>query len=354
MAAHSALGALLRGRGVGALLVSHLPKIRRLCGFTGSRALLLARPRTRYLLTDGRYAEQAQAEVRGARVVIGDGSFCNMVRKKRLLRGIRRVLFESDYVTVEERDAWQEAFPSLSWIGGAQLLQDFLAQKTQGEIARMRQAQAISEAVFAQVLQIIRPGMTEREVAAEVVCAHLRGGAERMSFDPIIASGPRSALPHARPSDRCLRKGDVVLMDFGCFYQGYASDMTRMVALGDPGPEVRRVHAVVLDAHRRAVDCAKAGVIARALDAAARSVIDAAGYGPNFTHGLGHGIGLEVHAWPSVSAHAADRLLSGTTITIEPGVYLPGAFGIRIEDTVVLQEKGCARLGTLDRALTIL
>ncbi len=352
MAANSIPAELLDHHRASAVLLSDLSKIRKICGFTGSRALLVIRAESQHLLTDPRYAAQADGEVHNAEVIIGEGSFCSVLHKAQLLRG-GSVLFESDHLTVAESAEWQEAFPAVTWLPGKQLLSGFMACKTNAEVGLMRKAQAITEAVFEQILDIIRPGQTEREIAAEIVYAHLCRGAERMAFDPIVASGPRSALPHARPTDRPLQEHETVLLDFGCVYQGYASDMTRIVALGTPADEVYQVHEVVYEAQSRALAAATAHMSASALDAVARRVITKAGFGSGFTHSLGHGIGLEVHEWPRVSKQAKSSLPPGATITIEPGVYLAGKFGIRIEDTVVLRERGCERLGSLARQLFI-
>ena len=345
---------LLQRHGVDAAMISHLPKVRRLCGFSGSRALLLVRPDKQYLVTDPRYAIQAAAEVFGADVVVDEGAFCRVFRRRGLLQGADRVLFESGHWTAAELSDWQQTFPEKRWVPGRYLLQHFVARKSDDALGRMRRAQAITEAAFDHILQTIAPGMTERELAAEVVYTHLRAGADRMSFDPIVASGPNSALPHAQPTDRRIRQGDVVLLDMGCMYRGYASDMTRVVALGEPANNmVRRVYEVVLRAQEAAMAVAKGGMQACTLDAAARRVIESAGYGSSFHHSLGHGIGLEVHEWPRVSQRSEDRLLASSTITIEPGIYLQGEFGIRIEDVVLLRDGGCERLGGLSRELHI-
>ena len=307
----------------------------------------------RYLVTDPRYTEQACQEVQDAAVVIGSGDFCSVVQENQLLRGVRRVLFEADHCTVAEQNMWERQFPRLDWIQGTGLLRSAIASKGADALASMRRAQSATESAFRHLLTTIQPGMTEQEAAAIITYAHLRAGAECMAFDPIIASGPNAALPHARPTDRVLQHGDIVLVDAGCIFDGYASDMTRMVALGEISEGVRHVFDVVCRAQNAAISAAKAGMSGGALDAVARDHIVAAGYGDNFTHSLGHGIGYDVHEWPRIKKGSEDVLLQNATITVEPGVYLAGKFGVRVEDVVVLSSSGCKRLGTLSQELFV-
>jgi Xaa-Pro aminopeptidase len=191
-------------------------------------------------------------------------------------------------------------------------------------------------------------------VAAEIVYQHLQRGAARMSFDPIVASGEHGALPHQRPTDHALRPGDMVVLDFGCVLEGYASDMTRTIALGEPGETARTVYNVVLEAQERAIGAVHAGLSTQALDGVARDTITAAGYGAYFSHGLGHGIGLQTHEWPRISYHVDDQLPEGAVITIEPGIYLPDQFGVRIEDIVVVRADGCENLTASPKSLIVL
>jgi Xaa-Pro aminopeptidase len=194
--------------------------------------------------------------------------------------------------------------------------------------------------VFDEILALLRPGVTEQEHAAEIVYRHLNYGAERMAFDPIVASGPQGAKPHARPTGRAVERGDLVVMDLGCVVDGYASDMTRTVGVGALDSKEREVCATVLKAQKAAIEAARSGMSSKALDGVAREIIEEAGLGDAFSHGLGHGLGLEVHEWPRLSYHVDDELPDRCVVTIEPGVYLGGEFGIRIEDIVVLSPDG--------------
>jgi Xaa-Pro aminopeptidase len=335
-------------------IVTFLPNIRWQCGFTGSNGLLVLHPAGNHFVTDGRYETQAGQEVVGATVHVARNGLWEYVAAAGLLDGDETVQVQAEYLTLADLNKLRQLFPTLQVAPVERMLDVAVACKTPDEVARIQAAQRLSEAVLAEVLAGLRPGLTERAVAAEIVYGHLRRGAERMSFDPIVASGPNSALPHARPTDRVLCPGDVVLLDFGCFLDGYASDMTRMAVLGEPTPEVLEVYQVVQMAQEQAIGAARAGMTTKALDAVAREVITAAGYGEAFPHSLGHGVGLQIHEWPSVSWRTEDILPENAVITIEPGVYLPGRFGIRIEDLVLLKPDGCVRLTAVSNELQVL
>jgi len=335
-----------------ALLISSLPNIRWSCGFTGSNGLLLVGPESAHFVTDGRYTEQARAEVVGANVHIAEEGLSTFIAEESLLAPYSRIAFQADVVSVAKRDDLAETHDSVTWVPVTDALTKDIASKDSTEIDRIRAAQRITESVFEQILTAIEPGMTEREVAAEIVYRHLRRGADAMSFDPIVASGPNAARPHARPTDRTLRKGEMIVLDMGCFREGYASDMTRTVALGDPGKEARRGYEAVRKAQDAALTAARSGMTGQELDAVARDVLVEAGLDEYFSHGLGHGIGLQVHEWPRVSRTSDATLPEGACVTIEPGVYVPGeAYGVRIEDIIILRKDGSS---TLTRALKTL
>lgn len=345
---------LLGTNAVDAALLTHPPDVRWACGFTGSNGMLVVQPSGAHLVTDGRYAEQAADEVRGASVDAPGYDLIGYVAERGWLGEGARVLIQGDRVTVAERDGWAERLPGCTLVPRTRWMAPARAAKTAAEVEQIRTAQAVTDAVFGEIVGLLRPGVTEREVAAEIVYRHLLRGADKMAFDPIVASGPQGALPHARPTDRVLQSGELVVLDFGCVLGGYASDMTRTVALGEPGDEARAAYAVVLRAQRQALAAARSGITTNALDAAARGVIEDAGLGSFFSHGLGHGIGLETHEWPHVSRHTDAVMPEGTTVTIEPGVYLPGRFGIRIEDIVVLRQDGCENLTAAPKDLLVL
>jgi len=328
-----------------ALLLTSLPDIRWACGFTGSNGLLVVGPEASHFITDGRYTEQARAEVEGADVHVAENGLSDLVAEKTLLDGFSRVAFQADSVSVAKRDNLAETHESVQWVPATRVLTESVASKDDQEVSQIRAAQSITEEVFGEILDFIAPGMTEREVAAEIVYRHLKRGGDSMAFDPIVASGPNAARPHARPTDRTLQEREVVIVDMGDFRDGYASDMTRTLALGDPGSAARRGYDGVLRAQKAALDAAQAGMTGQELDAMARSVLEEANLDDYFTHGLGHGLGLQVHEWPRVSRTAEEELPAGACVTIEPGVYVPEeSYGVRIEDIVVLRDKGCSNL----------
>jgi len=350
---HAPVRSRLQELEVDALLITSLPDIRWTCGFTGSNGVLLVGPDEAHFITDGRYSEQARHEVAEASVHVTTNGLSAYVDEHNFFRPFERVAFQADDRTVAQRAAMEEQHPDVSWVPVEKALTRFVAQKEDEEVDAIRAAQRITEAVFDKIVDLIEPGVTEKELAAEITYRHLKQGADRMSFDPIVASGPNSARPHARPTTRTLQSGDVIVLDMGCFLDGYASDMTRTVALGDPAPPAARAYEIVRRAQEEALAVARAGLTGKELDGAARQVIDDEGYGEAFSHGLGHGIGLQVHEWPRVSRQGEEELPEGTCVTIEPGIYLPEeGFGIRIEDIVVLRAGGSEKLTRAGKEFT--
>lgn len=342
---HSRIQSRLPEVNAEALFLTRLPDIRWACGFTGSNALLLVGEEDVHFVTDGRYTDQANQEVTGAQIHITRNGLLQYLEANALLESYDQVAFQAEDLTVSQYDTLRDHHPDVSWVPSVQILSRLMASKEEAEIDRIRRSQAITETVFDEVVAHIAPGMTEREVAAEITYRHLKHGADTMSFPPIVASGPHAAQPHARPTDRELQEGDMVVLDMGGVRDGYASDMTRTVAIGEPRSDARAAYEVVRSAQEQALRAARAGMTGQALDAEARSVIDDAGLGDFFSHSLGHGIGLEVHEWPRVSHRTEEELPEGCCITIEPGVYLPEkGYGIRIEDIVVLRTDGADRL----------
>ena len=234
------------------------------------------------------------------------------------------------------------------------LLDTLRLSKDEEELDAMRRAQKITDDTFQALLPVIRPGMTERQIAARLVFELLDRGGEAVSFNPTVAAGPSGSKPHARPGDRVLERGMFLTLDFGCKVEGYCSDMTRTVAVGPPTDEMRAVYAAVLEAQEAGIRAARAGVTGSGMDGAARAVLEAAGYGAFFTHNLGHCMGLENHEGPNAAPNDHRPLPAGTVISVEPGVYLPGRFGVRIEDILVLREGGCENLTRSSKELIVL
>jgi Xaa-Pro aminopeptidase len=337
-----------------AILVSSLPNIRYLTGFTGSHALLVVRPRSAVFLTDGRYTVQSRAEVQGCRRLIVPTSLLEGVSEEGILAGCRRVGFESQHVTYAIYRELRRRFPGARFLPTSDFVEQIALAKDAREMALIKEAVSLTDRVFQEILGCIRPGVREQEIAAEISYLHRRLGAEKDAFEPIVASGERGALPHARASGRRIRKGDLVTLDFGCTVAGYSSDLTRTVAVGSVSKKKREAYELVLTAQIEAIRAARPGMWARELDRIARERIRKGGYGRFFTHSLGHGLGLHVHERPRVSSLSRDRLVLGSVITIEPGVYLPGAFGLRIEDDVTITREGCHVLTSAPKELLVL
>lgn len=337
-----------------AVFLSFLPDIRWGTGFTGSNALLIVTPATAHFLSDGRYSSQATREVRDADVHIPEGNLLAYAAEQGLLPADAAVLFQADHVTVDKHEQLKDRFPSVDWQPASNLLVEQVAAKEAGEIEHIQAAQAITDGVFDHLCNALETGMTERAIAAEIVYQHLRRGAERMAFDPIVASGPNGSLPHARPTNRKLQRGDLVVIDMGGVVEGYASDMTRTVAMGAIDDDARRHYEAVLDAQKKAITAAQASMTGAELDAVARDALNEAGLGDFFSHSLGHGIGLQTHEWPRLSQRVEHVLPEGAAVTIEPGVYVPERHGIRIEDIVVLQKSGCTNITQAPKQLIVI
>jgi Xaa-Pro aminopeptidase len=329
-----------------ALLLTHGPDVRYLCGFSGSNAVLLVLRRKAVLLTDGRYTAQSRDETAGSgvRVLIGKHLLCQAVAL--LLRaGITSVCYSSHHTPVAALERMQACLPD-DYSKAAR--RRFFIPVAASPVAALREVKdadelhLIEEAallgcrVFDATLPHLAAGVPERAVAAELEYAARRMGADGMSFDTIVASGERSALPHGHASGQRLPRRGFVTLDFGVILRGYCSDMTRTVYLGKPTREEKRAYAAVLAAEEAGVASVRAGVAAAAVDQAARSVLRRAGLAKHFSHSTGHGVGLEIHEGPRLAAKVDDVLAEGMVVTVEPGVYLPGRFGIRIEDMVVV------------------
>ena len=324
------------------LLVTHLPNARYLCGFTGSSGVLAISKRQAVLFTDGRYTEQARLEVIGATVRI--------IRKPALVgagewlarRTLRRVGIEAAYLTVAERNRLAKLTgPSKKLVETQSLIEDLRLIKDSGEIARIRAACRVGVDLYRRALNTIRSGISESQIAGELELEARKAGVEQMAFPTIVASGERSALPHGRASAALIPAKGFVVCDFGVILAGYCSDMTRTLHVGRPQTEARRVYEAVSEAQQAALEAVKPGTTVGEVDQAARKLLHKRRLGRYFTHSTGHGVGLEIHEAPRLAAGRKELLRPGMVVTIEPGVYVPGRHGVRIEDTVVVTETGC-------------
>jgi len=332
-----------------ALLVSHLLNIHYLCGFTGSAGALLLGASGSIFFTDSRYAEQAKAEVSAHKIVITKKAPA-IAAAEWMSRGPRRnhstkartLGIEAQYVSVLSRKNLAAALPKNVRLREAPpLVEQARMVKDADEIAAIRLAVELGAGLFNQALHTIRPGVSEIEVAAEMEYAARRSNAEGMSFETIIASGPRAALPHGRASAAAIPAGGFVVCDFGVILHGYCSDRTRTVYVGAATAEARRIYDAVLTSQQEAIAAVRPGVKVEQVDRAARKTLQKKGLEKYFTHSTGHGVGLEIHEAPRVAKGQQEILQPGMVITIEPGVYLSGQWGVRIEDMVVVTEQGC-------------
>ena len=346
----------VRDAGAEALLVTRLPNVRYLTGFTGSAAMVLVAPDELVLVTDGRYQTQSREQVDAsgvaARIEIAPGG-----EQAALLADVvapyARLGLEAHGVTWAQQRAWSEAFSGVTLVATEDLVEGLRRVKEPAEVARIRAACAIADDALAATLPKLADRPTEREFALSLEIGMRERGASGTSFETICASGPNAALPHARPTDRRVGRGELVVIDFGCIVDGYCSDMTRTVSVGDPGPEATRLWEVVRASQQAGRDAVVAGAACAEVDRASRDVIEAAGLGDAFSHGTGHGVGLEIHEAPRVAKAAGGTLGSGVVVTVEPGVYLPGVGGVRLEDTVVVTDTGADALTSFPKHLSI-
>lgn len=336
-----------------ALLVSSLPSIRYLTGFAGSNALVVVTARDCVLLTDFRYATQAQDEVGTSATVRIEASslWSGLWAQLGGITGVDRVGFESAHLLHRDFQRLLEQGSRWQWRPTTELVEELRVSKDAGEVAHIRRAVAIAESALSATLPALRPGLTETQVAGLLERALREAGSDAFPFPSIVASGERSALPHARAADRMLQRGDFVLLDFGAVYAGYCSDITRTVVLGAASAAQREVYDVVKEANARASGAVRAGMRGMAADAIAREYIDGRGFGEAFGHSLGHGIGLEVHEAPRLAKTADAPLPLGSVVTIEPGIYRAGWGGVRIEDDVLLLGEGPQVLTSFPREL---
>jgi Xaa-Pro aminopeptidase len=341
--------------GIDALLVTNLHNLRYLTGYTGSNGIAVIGPETRTFVTDFRYVEQAAEEV--------DPSFERRRSSQQLIEGVQDVLgagelrlgFEEAHMSVRALAQLRELLAErIELVGVDGLVEGLRAVKEPGEVAAIRAAAILADEAFSELVAGGLIGHNERELAIKLEFEMRRRGARRPSFDPIIAAGAHGALPHARPRDAEIRRGELVVIDWGAELDGYCSDCTRTLAAGAISSEAAEVYELVLDAQLAAVEDVRPGVAGRDVDGVARAAIEAAGHGEHFGHGLGHGVGLEVHEAPRLAQRSDSVLETGNVVTVEPGVYLPGELGVRIEDLVVVTDDGCEILSSLSKELTVI
>ena len=324
-------------------------------GFMGEGIALVTR-RGSWYFTDSRYTEAADKAIGNAAVireVSRERPFSALINEALAASGAEKVGFEDQRMTVAEHAVYSEKL-HCTLTPASSLMTELRGSKDEEELSCMTAAQRIAEGALEQILKEIRPGMTEKEIAARLNYLMVSAGAEKTSFDTIVASGPNGSMPHAVPGMRKVREGDFITMDFGCVYKGYCSDMTRTVALGRPSDEMRNVYDIVLQAQLAGIAAAKAGVTGAVIDGAARKVIQDAGYGVYFGHSFGHSLGIDIHEAPNAAPGHDKPMPDGAVVSAEPGIYLPGKFGVRIEDVMILRPDGAQVITKAPKALLVL
>jgi Xaa-Pro aminopeptidase len=348
-----ALAARLDDLQVDALYVTRLPNVRYLTGFTGSNGQALVSSGASVFFTDGRYTEQSRHEIPDLeRETYGGGTKASELLAAFCARvGIARLGFESEDLTVAARDRLAERLDGIELVAATDEVERLRRAKDPEELELLGRAQLATDEVFDHILDALAVGVSERQVALDLEHVMRRDGADGLAFDSIVAFGENAAEPHHEPGHRMLEEGDVIKLDFGAKVGGYHADMTRTVAFGEPAAELKKIHDIVRQAQLAGIDAVREGIRGADVDAAARHVIEEAGYGDRFTHGLGHGVGLEVHEGPGLGVASDDVLPLGAVVTVEPGIYVPGLGGVRIEDMVEVVAEGSRVLGTSSRDL---
>lgn len=343
--------------GIDAVLITS--QINRLY-FTGMHSsagtLLLIKNAAAYFIIDFRYIEKARAEVQGCEILL-QGKLYEQVDHLLQKHAVKTVTLESDYMTISEYLRFKEKLPQVEFkmesVVGA-LIREQRMRKSPAELASIKEAQRIAEDAFMHICDYIKIGRSERQIAGELLDYTYRHGSDRPSFDYIVVSGRNSSMPHGVPTDKTVERGDFVTLDFGCTVEGYCSDMTRTVAVGEASQEQEQVYNTVLRAQEAAISAVREGVCCKDVDAAARGLITAAGYGECFGHGTGHSLGIEIHEAPAFNAVDETICRPGIVMTVEPGIYLEGKFGVRIEDMVVVTDSGCENLTHAPKQLQVL
>ena len=337
---------LLESTGVEGLLVTNLTNVRYLTGFSGTNGQVLVTNKGAVFMSDPRYDARARSLVDAAPIVIYKNRLSEVLPEQLSAAGVTKLGIEAGTMTLASRDDLDERLDGIELVPVKDVIERLRRIKDADEIARTSSAVAISDQAFAWVLDRITPGVAERDLALDIEVHMRQAGAEAVAFEPIVGSGPLSAHIHHTPSDRTFEKGDLVLLDFGCRLDGYCSDLTRTVVIGPANDDQVELYDLVLKAQSAAIASVTSGARGAECDAVARAVIGEAGHADDFGHGLGHGVGLDIHEQPTLNRISEDVLEAGHVVTVEPGVYLPGTGGVRIEDCVVVTEDGCDVLGS--------
>lgn len=335
------------------ILLTNLTSIKYICGFTGSAASCLITADQGYFISDGRYEIQSKNQVKGLDRFIDFGTHLSIIDKNHLIPNGLKLGFEGDHTSMNQYKSMTNTFPKVTWESTSMLMENLQSVKDAYELDAIRTAVEITDAIYAEILPMLKVGTTEKEVAIRLVTRY-REEADGEAYSPIVAGGPNSALPHAIPGHRPFAKGDFVVIDAAAKYAGYHADMTRTPVIGEATEKHREIYQIVKDAQQAGCDAAKAGIRCKEIDTITRNVITGKGYGKEFNHGTGHGLGLEIHTEPRFSQLSTQTLAVNNVVTIEPGIYLDGWGGVRIEDDVIIRENDCEILNKTTKELVVL
>ena len=344
---------VLSDKGFDGMLITNLTNIRYISGFTGSAASCLVTMDGQYFITDGRYIEQSKTQVKGFDRFIGMDPHLTQINNNKLIARGSKLAFEGSHMSYSQFEDMKTTFPNTNWENTSMILEDLASVKDKYELDCIRTAVEVTDRVYEEILSMLRPGYTEKQVANAMVSKY-REYAEGEAYSPIVATGPNGALPHAIPTDREFQEGDFIVIDAAAKYAGYHADMTRTPVVGKATEKHNEVYAIVKEAQQRGCDIAKAGVPCKMVDAATRDYIHEMGYGEYYTHGTGHGLGLEIHTSPRFSPQSNQILEKNNVMTIEPGIYLAGWGGVRIEDDVIIGDNSCEILNKTTKDLVVL
>ncbi len=335
------------------ILLTNLTSIRYICGFTGSAASCLITPDGAYFISDGRYDVQSQDQVKGFKRYIDFGTHLSIIEKNGLISNGLNLAFEGDHTSVHQYDDMRSTFPKVTWESTSMIMENLQAVKDESELSAIRTAVEVTDVVYEEILPMLTPGTTEKEVAIQMITRY-RQESDGEAYTPIVAGGPNSALPHAVPSDRPFEKGDFIVIDAAAKYAGYHADMTRSPVVGEATEKHHLIYDIVKGSQQAGCDAAKAGMTCKDMDSVTRDFISERGYGEYYNHGTGHGLGLEIHTEPRMSQLSTQILQVNNVVTIEPGIYLAGWGGVRIEDDVIIKDDGCEVLNQTTKDLIIL
>lgn len=344
---------LMKDWEIDGLLVYSPYNLRYLSNFTGTTGYALITLDKAFFVTDARYTEQAKNQAADFEVCEHKQGWIPFMKDILLKEDVQSLGFEADHITVSTLEILEEEFLT-RLVPTSGIVETLREVKDEEELSIIRKACSISDAAFLHILNFIKPGKTEIEVANELDFFMRKQGAKGVSFDTIVASGYRSAMPHGVASEKEIQMNELVTLDFGCYYQGYASDMTRTIAVGDPGDLLKEIYDITLQAQLKVIEAAAPGKTGKELDLIARDYIQSKGYGDKFVHSTGHGLGLEVHESPSVHRLAEQAFVTGNVITDEPGIYLPGIGGVRIEDDLIITDTGCEVIQKVTKEFIVL